>query len=153
MDASTIPNSQIVSIYLLSKNANDIKTVALTNPNNIIKSMELAQNMLTVTLNNAYSIQDYVSYGFSNNTWQIGTVDGDLTTLSLLGMDGKVNKQKSFAGAVLNGKKLPQTFTTFTIGPITKGGFPTLNMNGDPANDGGKVSGPANIRIDLLLSK
>lgn len=106
--------------------------------------------MAKVTLSSAHAVQDFISYGFSNSTWQIGKVDEGLTTITLLdGANNAMNRKNE--SAALN--KLPKTLTTFTLGPITIGGFPTLNMNGDPAKDGGKASGPANIRIDLLLSK
>lgn len=105
--------------------------------------------MAKITLNSAYAIQDFTSYGFSGSTWQLGTVDNGDTTITVRDGTNNAIRQKNTSAAL---KKLPQTLTTFTIGPITKSGFPTLNMNGDPAKDSGKASGPANIRIDLLLS-
>lgn len=152
--ASTgIPNAQVVPIYFLLKNTttNAAPTyVVSSTPNSAIKKIELNGNMAKVTLSSAHAVQDFTSYGFSGSTWQIGKVDEGLTTTTLLDSANKAINRRTKKTAL---KKLPQTLTTFTIGPITKGGFPTLNMNGDPAKDGGKVSGPANIRIDLLLSK
>jgi hypothetical protein len=153
IDSSTIPNSQSIPIYLLMKSASEIKTVALKTPNNVINKVELNSNILSVTLNGAYSVQDFVVNGFNKDKWELGIVDGGEATMSLINTaDNKILNRKSNKGL----KKLPQTLTTFKIGPITPaafGGILNVDVNGDPKNDKDIVSGPANIRIDLLLSK
>jgi len=154
IDTKTVPNSEVISIYLLNKNANDIKTVALAKPNSKIAKTELNKNMLKITLDKAYSVHDFVAYGFgSNKQWNIGTVDSGDSSLSLLDGTKTIRRQNVDKKKILNGNQLPKSYTTLTIGPIVNAGFPTLDLTGDPAKDGGKVSGLSNVRIDILISK
>jgi len=152
MAATGIPNAQTVPIYFLLKETppNAPPTyVTSTTPNSAIKNVELIGNKAKVTLDSGYTVQDFTAYGFSGSTWQLGKVDDGETTITL--QDGTTSMKRKNTSSAL--KKLPKQLTTFTIGPITIAGFPTLIQTGDPTKDSSKVSGPANVRIDLLLSK
>ena len=163
----SVPNGNKESIYLLMKNPNDIKIVAPKAAYAMIDATKtkMESNMLNIVLKAPYNVEDFVAFGFGKNRctsttknkddqcWAQGIVDAGLTTISLLKSDGKLQSRNMNKGL----SKLPlKAVTTFKIGPIgpTAFGGPTImNINGDKANDAGKVSGPANVRIDLLLSK
>jgi hypothetical protein len=164
--ASTgIPNAQVVPIYFLLKaqNAAGLTPVALSTPNSAIKKIERINqtnefNNFRVTLDTAYTIHDFTAAGFKNNKkWEEGIVDEGTVMITLQNSNRNVMKRTNTKDAL---KKLPQKLSTFIITAVGPQGFggigtigTTMNVNGDPARDGGKVSGPANIRIDLLLSK
>jgi len=150
--SSTVPNSQEVPIYLLMDTNSKIKMVPLKNPDNFIKDVKISSNNIIVTLKEEFRVHDFVASGFTN-TWGLGLIDGNSTISLTANTNNKVQAQRrqSTKNAL---SKLPQRLTTFTIGPFSNAMFGTkLDVKGDPANDKGKVSGPANIRIDLLLSK
>ena len=162
----SVSGGKTASIYLLMKKADDIKIVAPKAVNAMIDTTKtkLEGNMLRIVLKDPYKVEDFVAFGFGKNgctstkntdgqCWAQGIVDAGLTTISLINSDGKLQSRKMNKGL----SKLPLTaVTTFKIGPIVPaafGGLTNMDVNGDTANDGGKVSGPANVRIDILLSK
>jgi len=159
-----------VRVYLFMKDASNITIVPPTTADPIIDvaNTKMQSNMLQLALKDNYNVQDFVAYGFGKNgctpttqnadgqCWGIGVVDQGLSTISLATVDGKL-QNRSMAKASLSKLPTKAPLRTCKIGPIAPdafGGLTTMNLKtGDPAKDGGKVSGPSNIYIDILLSK
>jgi hypothetical protein len=163
------PGQKTVRVYLFMKDASNITIVPPTTADPIIDvaNTKMQSNMLQLALKDNYNVQDFVAYGFGKNgctsatqnkdgqCWGIGIVDQGPATISLATMDGKLQNRSMAKGLSKLPTKAP--LKTCKIGPISPaafGGPTTMNLKtGDPAKDGGKVSGPANVYIDILLSK
>jgi len=168
---SSVPGGTTASIYILMPNEKTFKIVAPKKVHEMIdfsktKMMDEPKNfnMLLITLKGNYTVHDFVLSGFGTNNctsttknkdgkcWGLGDVDAGATLPSLSTLDNKIHN-RSITKTGLS--KLPKALTTFKIGPIGAGAFggmTTMVVTGDPAMDGGKASGPANVRIDLLLT-